>query len=494
VRRLARNLRVFLEKRSSKQIGRSRRRPTSFSIDEALAPAVRFGVGELQKATPSAAKRILANSVWDDLSRHLSGRLSLALTPTLRLHQKAARAVARSMEAANRKRTNAWHDQIILLETINEFPDLLETTARLICAWIDAQQELFVRLIADKVELCSIFLRRPSEFRVIAVRPGLSDPHDGGRTVTLIEFSGNSHVIYKPRSCEGEQLWFAALSWLNRNGIAPTFRTSDLLSRKNYCWMEFLSARGCRNSNAVRLFYFRWGAQASLAEILAMSDLHQENWIAAGPQPILVDAEMVRTGRQDQQSLPALLETGLLPLVSRDRVGRYRGIAPFDVTLPETAALNCWPRYKSKLQPPWKYLSDLVRGFEAVTEIFAKPDSVRKFFREVIFRSARIGNARMFFRASAEYARLLRESLEATHMIARSRRWHWLMQECIALSPNRSVAMAEARALLRCDLPKFVVPRRAASWKQFSAAVVRIRGSAKLLRRRVLLGVQTHRR
>lgn len=375
--RIARELTLFLERTNA---DRNRRSSARAPIESALLPAVNFALERLRRAVPSAAKKLLAPSAWKTLRQHLANRLAFALSPVLRLEQSAVRAVS-------------GRTDISLLEMFHTFPGAFETVAQLIADWIDAQRELLSRVSRD---------HRKS--RLTTIRPGLSDPHDGGRTVTLIGFLGNRHLIYKPRSCGGEQLWFGALRWLNRHGIAPSFRVPDLLPRKNYCWMEFLRPSSCSSTKATRLFYFRWGAQAALAQILGASDLHRENWIAAGAQPILVDAETLgdanqlsRYGKKDRQALPALLVTGLLPVTSRDGVGLYRGFGPFDATLSKYSPPDCWPRYKGVTQPPSKYLDDLVNGFKAVAEIFANPAAARKFFHEIASHAARTTKTRVFF-------------------------------------------------------------------------------------------------
>ncbi len=503
--RIGRELVIFLEKTARKVASYSRRRQSSLLFDDVLAPAVSFAVTRLRHTILPAAKRILANSAWDHLRRHLTARLAVALTPTLHLQQNAAKAVARSVEVENKQRNRPRSGEITLLETISEFPDLLETAARLISAWIDAQHELLARLLRDKGDLCSRFLLRRQQFRVTSIRPGLSDPHDGGRTATAIEFAGRRRVVYKPRRSDREQLWFEALRWLNRNGVQPVFRAPKLLARKDHTWMEFLRTTSCGSPLAVRLFYFRWGAQAALAQILAATDLHRDNWHAVGSQPILVDAELIGDAQVSvrpteknslhRQSLPALLQTGLLPLTSRDRVGFYRGIAPLDLTIRETAPPNCWPRYRRAIQKPSRYVNDLVCGFEAVAGIFVDRRPAEKFFREIIFPAGQRGNGRVLLRATAHYARLLRESLQGRHMISAGERWRHLARECCASALNRQIGLAEARALLRCDIPKFRRRRGAflVSWKRFSAAIAQLTRSSQLLRRRVLLGTRVGR-
>src|SRR5207249_8149317 len=132
------------------------------------------------------------------------------------------------------------------------------------------------------------------------------------------------------RSANCEELWFNALRWLNRQQLGVSFRIPKLLPRSGYLWMEFLAKKSCQTIAEVRRFYFRWGAQTAVAQILGAIDLHRDNWLAVGAQPVLVDLEFVghtptrgaktldrpasAKTTAGGQSLPALLETGLFPL------------------------------------------------------------------------------------------------------------------------------------------------------------------------------------
>lgn len=386
--------------------------------------------------------------------------------------------------------------EISLFEAITEFPDLLDTVARLVCTWINAQRQLLVRIRRDANDIRATLPNTRDQLSLRRIRPGLSDPHDGGQTATILQFGLGRPIIYKPRSANGEKIWFATLRWLNRNSFS--FRIPTILARRNHLWMEFLRCRECMTLDGVGRFYFRWGAQAAIAQLLGAIDLHRENWLAIGSQPVLVDAEFIGRAQPtswsnskalDQQSLPALLETGLLPLTARDRVGEYRGIAPFDATIAKNDLPKCWPRYNGQLQPPAKYLNDLLRGFEAVRELFNRPRVARKFFVDVIMRRTRERPDRILFRATAQYSRLLRESLQARNMMSENSRWRYLARECCETAPTREIGLAEADTLIRCDVPKFKTRATAPllSWERFSTAIGHLKNSSRLLRSRVSL-------
>ena len=408
----------------------------------------------------------------------------------MRFHEELAKKVARGLKLVRSHRNDS---DITLLEGFAEFPDLLDTAARLISSWIAAQLELFARLFAEKESLSTVFFSKRRRLHVVRIRAGLSDPHDGGRTVTMIEFAGNLRIIYKPRRCDGELFWFEALRWLDRRGIHVGFRVPKILAQKEHFWMEVLPRTGCKNVGQVRRFYFRWGIQAALAQILGAMDLHRDNWLAVGSQPILVDAELIGdVARQEkaplERHLPAVLRTGLLPITPRDRAGFYRGIAPLDEAVLKTAPAKCWPRCRGTVEKPSHYVEELSAGFQTVTDLFSSRRMQKDFFKEVIL--AIPGNVRVLPRATAQYVRLLRESLEARNMISAGQRRRDLVRECRATAVNRSGGRAEARALLRCDIPKFMEPpvRLPTSRQQFSAAIGELRQSSGLLRYRVLVG------
>ena len=482
--RIARDLETFLKARRARSIRLCEN--TSIHLQTIASPAVKFGIALLRARF---ATKIAARSVWKELGEHLSARLTFALGPTFRLQDAAAKAVARS--------DSTVRTEITLRETMLAFPGVLDVAARIISAWLDAQRELLNRVLSDEASLKKYFIRPKRRFRVVHIRPGLSDPHDFGRTVTFVRFPENRRVVYKPRSADRELLWFESLRWLNRNGFSLSFRTPKLIPRENYCWMELVASRSCKTLRAVRDFYVRWGAQAALAQLLLATDLHRENWVPAGSQPVLADAELIgdavaprKAGRSlAHRRFPLLLQTGLLPLTLRDRLGSYEAMGPFDGRIPSSIPPDCWPKYNQVRQEPRKYVRELARGFEVVAKIFGNSTASTKFFHEVIAPHNNCKTRRVLLRPSAQYARLLRASLEPIHLSSAESRWRYLLKLCSAKCANSEVALAEAEALLWCDIPK--IEMRATtplvSWERFSAAVAELQNSVRLFRSRVLL-------
>lgn len=425
-------------------------RKTLSLLTKALAVSA---VDSLRNST-LASERTFATAAWSDLTHEAGARFSNLLRYLLSARVAIATTSKKPSDGANSISLDLG---IAVSNLSNEklfqfFPGAKETLDLVVEDWIGAQILMLARLKRDRWRLKSIVPGIVGG-RVKHITPGLSDPHERGRTVTEIQFANGARVIYKPRPCEGERIWFAALEWLNRNGFKPGFEIPKFLSRKKYCWMSFVEHRACRSKDAVRRFYFRWGAQAALAQLLGCADLHRQNWIASGEQPMLVDAEMLgdafsSSGRRfaNDGHLHPILRTGLLPLIEADGVGFYAGIAPFDYNAPAKEENIFWPTYQRRPERPGKYIREIVDGFIAASRFVC--GSGGRFFRHCNLATAQ---PRLLKRATMQYQKTLEESLQPQRMQKRGQRFEYLLERC----GKGRIARIEASCLMRCSIPRF---------------------------------------
>jgi hypothetical protein len=214
-------------------------------------------------------KSVLLASARADLAWHLERWLLRILQSAL-----SAKLVAKSPE--NFSVDLGITPAELGLKGFFEFlPGAKQTVDLIVKDWIRAQEIMLVRLQQDWEPL-SLILLRSAKQHIKHIAPGLSDPHERGQTVTILQFSSGHRVVYKPRACDGERIWFSTLRFLNRAGFQPSFQIPKLISRRSYCWMSFVEHRGSESIKAVRRFYFRWGAQAAIAQLLGCTDLHRQ--------------------------------------------------------------------------------------------------------------------------------------------------------------------------------------------------------------------------
>ncbi|MFE0510312.1 type 2 lanthipeptide synthetase LanM family protein [Streptomyces sp. NPDC058964] len=189
----------------------------------------------------------------------------------------------------------------------------------------------FAERLAQDRELLRRLLGTPAgELRAVAF--GAGDSHRGGLTVSRADFAGGS-VMYKPRPPETDVALRGLLDELYADfPDAPSprerIRVPRMLARKGYGWAEFVRHRYCADDAELTAFYRNIGHWLAVLRFTGGTDMHAENMIAAGPVPVIVDAETLfdapapfpPSGRGDAVDVAAaairrtVLRTGLLPV------------------------------------------------------------------------------------------------------------------------------------------------------------------------------------
>ncbi|HYH81027.1 MAG TPA: type 2 lanthipeptide synthetase LanM family protein [Longimicrobium sp.] len=206
------------------------------------------------------------------------------------------------------------------------YPVLARIMAESTLDWVSATAELLARLAADRDELARAFGRGSDPGAVADARAGLSDPHDGGRTVSILRFEDGTAVVYKPRPLGAERAFAAVAEWLNGATDGPELRPLAVLDRGVYGWTAYAARADCDDADAVERFHERAGKLLCLAYLLGGEDLHDENVMACGEHPVLIDLEVLlrpatrNEGIGDTSGMPfwegtqhSVLAAGLLP-------------------------------------------------------------------------------------------------------------------------------------------------------------------------------------
>lgn len=170
------------------------------------------------------------------------------------------------------------------------YPALSRQLATTLLQWKKNTLELFVRLFRD---LASI------ERDIVQTKLGLlqhvdatlSDPHEDGRRVLILEFAQNKRVVYKPRPVGVDVAFQNFLSWLNLAGIRPALRVLRVVASPDCGWVEFVKSDALPAPELANAFYMRHGIFLAVLYLLKGTDFHSENVIASGEHPVLIDLE-----------------------------------------------------------------------------------------------------------------------------------------------------------------------------------------------------------
>ncbi|MEV6823943.1 type 2 lanthipeptide synthetase LanM family protein [Amycolatopsis sp. NPDC051102] len=235
-----------------------------------------------------------AEPVWPGVETWLCGQLTALAARTFVLELHSAKKAGLLRGATGRDR---FVDFLRLLGSrdhltgvLTRHPLLARLLAQTCLRTADAVAELLTRFAADHAQLRAGLLAG-STAELSELTLGAGDVHSGGRAVAVLGFADGRRLVYKPRPLGLLARWGDLLRWFAqvRPGLAP--RPLGVLARDGYGWAEYVPARPCADQAGVELFYRRQGALLALLYALDATDMHCENLIAAGDQPMLVDVE-----------------------------------------------------------------------------------------------------------------------------------------------------------------------------------------------------------
>jgi type 2 lantibiotic biosynthesis protein LanM len=245
---------------------------------------------------------LLSEESHASFERRLLWRLSYICSPTIELEFSVFRAtkqpsVTRFLENLG-KNSKEYYQNFVeylfeggLLKFFQEYPVLARLAATVTDLWVDATREFICRLESDKLEIQHTFQPDTELGQVVAVQANLSDYHNNGRSVIAVQFASSLKLIYKPKDIGLEEAYFRLLSWFNEQSLFLPFKLLKIINRSTYGWVEFAESLPCKEQAEAQRYYQRAGALLCLVYILEGTDLHNENIIACGEHPVLIDLE-----------------------------------------------------------------------------------------------------------------------------------------------------------------------------------------------------------
>ncbi|WP_454318744.1 type 2 lanthipeptide synthetase LanM family protein [Streptomyces phaeoluteigriseus] len=178
-----------------------------------------------------------------------------------------------------------------IVALLAKYPVLAQQLVLAAEQWADYLYEFLTHLSADWQSIRTVFAPGADPGPLEEVEAGKGDQHRRGRSVLLLRFHSGLKLLYKPRSLSVDVHFQELLSWLNDRGAEPGLRTLKVVDCGNHGWAEFVDVASCAGDEEVVRFYRRQGSYLALLYTLDAADLHNENLLAAGEHPVLVDLE-----------------------------------------------------------------------------------------------------------------------------------------------------------------------------------------------------------
>ncbi|WP_380283284.1 type 2 lanthipeptide synthetase LanM family protein [Kitasatospora purpeofusca] len=230
-----------------------------------------------------------------EFTARLTERLARIAARTLVLELHTARGAGRLAGGTPQERFRSFLALTArregLAALLRAYPVLARLLARACLDAADAHAELLDRFAADRPLLVAGLLRGRDPGALVAVAADAGDRHRRGRAVAVLHFANGAAVVHRPRPVAAHRHFNTLLGWYGGRPGMPRLRALGLLDRGSHGWIEYAGARPCPTRYDVERFYRRLGALLALLHVLDGTDLHFENLVACGDQPVLVDVE-----------------------------------------------------------------------------------------------------------------------------------------------------------------------------------------------------------
>ena len=325
-----------------------------------------------------------------------------------------------------------------LEELARVYPVAWRLMGKVVDHWCRAGREMLERLESDRARLWETFRWGASDDSVPLVESvsrALGDVHNGGRHVVSLRDRSGRWIVYKPRPMTQEAAYGRLLGWANDAGFSLPLLVPGVVDRGGYGWMEYLEADTDADAGGRARFWHRAGGHLALLRRIGATDLHVENLLAVGDQPVIVDLEcMVQPlphpallpyeGETGRILVDSVLFTGLLPGALPARAGLMVdlsgfGGAPSQVTgtlIPRWRDIGTDRMHLGEMMaetPPSTNrprggtgpdIERLIRGYEEMDRLLVDGDPPLDEFSDL--------TTRVVFRATAIYSRVVKSIVQ----------------------------------------------------------------------------------
>ncbi|MER2039732.1 MAG: type 2 lanthipeptide synthetase LanM family protein [Solibacillus sp.] len=176
-----------------------------------------------------------------------------------------------------------------LLSFYNKYIVLTRLLTDISLNYIKNAETLLKRIEENKDLLSSKF--GITDFVLEKVKMGQGDTHGRGNTVTELVFKDSTKIIYKPKNVKIHKVYKEFVDIFNKKENILEMQVTEALHLNDYTFEEFIEYKGCNNNNEVNDYYRRFGQLMGILYFLNGTDMHMENLISRGNQPIVVDLE-----------------------------------------------------------------------------------------------------------------------------------------------------------------------------------------------------------
>lgn len=439
-------------------------------------------------------KTSITNSLLDTVAAQMESWGEGLLALLIAIHKYEADIPENEIQSGFQRFIERFESPDKLLEALSDYPVIIER-ANLYCEQFEKNlTELVHRLTKDYSRIINVFNGSQNDI-LVAIDLGGGDSHQGGKTVTILTFESGLKIVYKPRPVAIYREFSRLVQWLeNRRPLSQSemsLKVPKAVVQEGYGWIEFIARQPCQTEHQVADFYVRQGMHLALLTLLGANDFHNENIIAHGEYPVLVDLETLLTPKMPPfagvsataQNMyeASVLFNGMLPFhVPLHRGGvierggltglggeptgtslawKDKGSLSMALQEVETYSLEAknLPYYSGRVQPASQFVESLLQGFRvAYQALLQNRDAILN--EPVAFEGLKHTIIRVVMHNTERYESILAGANHPQILAGEDLREQYLMQLAQADYPRglkQACLNAEVEDLRNGDVPLF---------------------------------------
>ncbi|MCY4044936.1 MAG: DUF4135 domain-containing protein, partial [Cellvibrionales bacterium] len=349
-----------------------------------------------------------------------------------------------------------------LAEGVTHFPPSPTPQTLADHLWFSANVLFIERLIKDQDLLASSFDFHTESIK--SVSAGLSDPHNGWHSVAILEDINGTKVVYKPRPI-GIDLWVSQLlQWINKKDPSANLYAPQYIDVTDYGWMEYIEPSACQSEAEIPVFFHQLGSLLAIATVFSGKDLHFENIIAKGHQPVIIDPECFLVPPLSTPHLNTVLDTGLLPnwIEGTDKRQDYSALGYPVLHLKKTSPqhqklIACTPTFDANLYTYLGFEAQLIEGFEQRLQ-WLHTHQHELFASEWFHSTKDMIDVRLTLRPTAVYVDILTAAKELADIATQPQVDNFIYNQLVRKPAKKKSTVtinAEWQALQQGDIPCF---------------------------------------
>ncbi|MDO4488944.1 MAG: DUF4135 domain-containing protein [Eubacteriales bacterium] len=240
------------------------------------------------------------------------------------------------------------------------------------------------------------------------VNASKSDRHNGGKSVHIIEFEDGRKIVYKPHHADIDRAFEAWTGFIAQKGGERPYLLPVSVDTSEGSFVQFIEGVAIENREDAGEYYRRMGFLMGSIYLLRGHDLHMENIIAVGKEPVIIDLEtmVVPKGCLNYRMMNGNDQYSVLSMALLPSVLMLPGFksSPFSGLCDLMNGSKNLPVYDGTPISGREHIEELCSGFEkALKTVMAHKDEATEFAANV-FKGTKV---RMVLRPTQYYGRML---------------------------------------------------------------------------------------